>query len=314
MPDRTVSEGLGTSFPVVARAATGAEAGEGDRRPIGIFDSGLGGLTVARAISRALPHESVCYIGDTERCPYGTRGEDEVRSFVRQIGAWLTEQDVKVMVIACNTATAAGLSLAQQTFDVPVIGVIVPGARAAIHSTRTRRVGVLATELTIRSGAYTRAIQEFDAGVDVYGCAASEFVDIVEHELAEGAGDGSRWLSADGDVFDTPAVREVVSEKVAPLLSHGIDTVVLGCTHFPVLAGPISSALGPGVRVHRVRPVRGRLPAAHRDHRGAQEGCGDVRGLRHGGDAAMRLGARGRDAALPRRGVGAALPRRRPAL
>lgn len=249
MPDRTVSEGLGTSFPVVARAATGAEAGEGDRRPIGIFDSGLGGLTVARAISRALPHESVCYIGDTERCPYGTRGEDEVRSFVRQIGAWLTEQDVKVMVIACNTATAAGLSLAQQTFDVPVIGVIVPGARAAIHSTRTRRVGVLATELTIRSGAYTRAIQEFDAGVDVYGCAASEFVDIVEHELAEGAGDGSRWLSADGDVFDTPAVREVVSEKVAPLLSHGIDTVVLGCTHFPLLAGPISSALGPGVRV-----------------------------------------------------------------
>ncbi len=160
----------------------------GDTRPIGVFDSGLGGLTVARAIATALPHESVYYFGDTKRCPYGTRTEDEVRSFALQAGRWLSKHDVKIMVIACNTATAAALRLAQQVLDVPVIGVIAPGARAAINSTRTRRVGVLATNLTIRSGAYTRAIQDLDAGVDVYGCPASSFVEVVEHELALGPG------------------------------------------------------------------------------------------------------------------------------
>ena len=159
----------------------------GDTRPIGVFDSGLGGLTVARAIATALPHESVYYFGDTKRCPYGTRTEDEVRTFALQAGRWLSKHDVKIMVIACNTATAAALRLAQQVLDVPVIGVIAPGARAAINSTRTRRVGVLATNLTIRSGAYTRAIQDLDAGVDVYGCPASSFVEVVEHELASGA-------------------------------------------------------------------------------------------------------------------------------
>ncbi len=219
-----------------------------DNRPIGIFDSGLGGLTVARAIAGALPHESILYVGDTQRCPYGTRSEDEVRSFVLQVGEWLARQDVKVMVIACNTATAAGLALAQQTFSVPVIGVIVPGARAAIHSTRSRRVGVLATELTVRSGAYTRAIQDFDAGVEVYGCPASCFVELVEGELAAGQHDSTRWLSGE-DVFDAPEVRELVEQTIAPLKGHGIDTVVLGCTHFPLLVGPIRAALGPAVRV-----------------------------------------------------------------
>lgn len=219
-----------------------------DNRPIGIFDSGLGGLTVARAVAAALPHESIVYVGDTQRCPYGTRSEDEVRSFVRQVGEWLARQDVKVMVIACNTATAAGLALAQQTFDVPVIGVIVPGARAAIHSTRSRKVGVLATELTVRSGAYTRAIQDFDAGVEVYGCPASCFVELVEGELAAGQHDSTRWLSGK-DVFDSPEVRELVDATIAPLKGHGIDTVVLGCTHFPLLVGPIRAALGTGVRV-----------------------------------------------------------------
>ena len=172
----------------------------GDTRPIGVFDSGLGGLTVARAIATALPHESVYYFGDTKRCPYGTRTEDEVRSFALQAGRWLSKHDVKIMVIACNTATAAALRLAQQVLDVPVIGVIAPGARAAINSTRTRRVGVLATNLTIRSGAYTRAIQDLDAGVDVYGCPASSFVEVVEHELASGAHLQEQWLEKE-DIF-----------------------------------------------------------------------------------------------------------------
>ena len=128
----------------------------GDTRPIGVFDSGLGGLTVARAIATALPHESVYYFGDTKRCPYGTRTEDEVRSFALQAGRWLSKHDVKIMVIACNTATAAALRLAQQVLDVPVIGVIAPGARAAINSTRSRRVGVLATNSPF-ARALTRA-------------------------------------------------------------------------------------------------------------------------------------------------------------
>lgn len=219
-------------------------------RPIGVFDSGLGGLTVARCIAEALPHESIYYVGDTKRCPYGVRSEEEVRSFVLQAGRWLAERDIKIMVIACNTATAAGLRIAQQILPVPVIGVIAPGARAAINSTRTRKVGVLATPLTVRTGAYTRAIQDLDAGVDVYGCPAPSFVEMVERELATGAHLQERWLQ-DGDIFDTPENRVEVERTLAPIVDGGakVDTVVLGCTHFPLLAGPIRHALGPGVRV-----------------------------------------------------------------
>ena len=219
-------------------------------RPIGVFDSGLGGLTVARCIATSLPHESIYYVGDTKRCPYGVRPEEEVRSFVLQAGRWLAEHEVKIMVIACNTATAAGLRIVQQVLPVPVIGVIAPGARAAINSTRTRKVGVLATPLTVRTGAYTRAIQDLDAGVDVYGCPAPSFVEIVEHELATGAHLQERWLQ-NGDIFDTLENRVEVERTLAPIISGGaqVDTVVLGCTHFPLLAGPIRHALGPDVRV-----------------------------------------------------------------
>ena len=216
--------------------------------PIGVFDSGLGGLTVARSIATTLPRESIYYFGDTLRCPYGTRSKDEVRSFAIQAARWLARKDVKIIVIACNTATAAALRVVQQLLSVPVIGVIAPGARAAIHSTKTRKVGVLATNLTIRSGAYTRAIQDLDAGVEVYGCPASSFVDIVERELATGAHLQERWLE-NGDIFDTPEIRREVGQVILPLSNPGVDTVVLGCTHFPLLAGPIRAALGEGVRV-----------------------------------------------------------------
>ena len=199
-------------------------------RPIGVFDSGLGGLTVARCIATSLPHESIYYVGDTKRCPYGVRPEEEVRSFVLQAGRWLAEHEVKIMVIACNTATAAGLRIAQQVLPVPVIGVIAP--------------------LTVRTGAYTRAIQDLDAGVDVYGCPAPSFVEIVEHELATGAHLQERWLQ-NGDIFDTLENRVEVERTLAPIINGGaqVDTVVLGCTHFPLLAGPIRHALGPDVRV-----------------------------------------------------------------
>ncbi|MBY4797437.1 glutamate racemase [Collinsella sp. AGMB00827] len=219
-----------------------------DERPVGVFDSGLGGLTVARAIANSLPGESICYFGDTKRCPYGTRSEREVRRFALEAARWLAKHQVKIIVVACNTATAAALSTLQQLLSVPVIGVIEPGARAAINSTRSRRVGVLATELTVRSGAYTQAIERLDAGVDVYGCAASSFVDIVESELATGAHVRDRWLEG-ADIFDTPEVCAEVRRTIAPLCGRDIDAVVLGCTHFPLLSGPISKALGDQVRV-----------------------------------------------------------------
>jgi len=217
-------------------------------KPIGVFDSGLGGLTVARAIATGLPHESVYFVGDTKRCPYGPRAQSEVRLFVRQVGSWLAEREVKAVVIACNTATAAGLDVLQRMLDVPVIGVIQPGARAAVQATRTRRVGVLATDGTVRSGAYVRAIRGLDAGVEVFPCAAPEFVQIVEDELAGGTHLHEDWMR-NKEIFYTDEVRATVSRVVEPLRQKDIDTVVLGCTHFPLLSVEIREALGGDVKI-----------------------------------------------------------------
>lgn len=238
-----LDDGFDPAAVTSPRAAITSE----DNKPIGIFDSGIGGLTVARCIASLLPAESIYYVGDTKRCPYGPRPQAEVRLFVRQVGRWLERHDVKLVVIACNTATAAGLDVIQRALKVPVIGVIEPGARAAIQATRSRRVGVLATQGTVDSGAYERAIHNLDAGVRVTQSAAGSFVDFVERELATGTYLHEDWMDS-VDVFDTPEVRELARRNVAPLLGHGIDTVVLGCTHFPLLAHEISSALGPDVR------------------------------------------------------------------
>ena len=142
-----------------------------DNAPIGVFDSGFGGLTVAREIAKALPGESIIYVGDSARCPYGPRSLSEVDGFVQQIGSWLVQRGVKLIVIACNTATAAGLAHAQRTFPVPVIGVVEPGARAAAHATRNKRVGVIATKATVESDAYTKAIRHLEKNrVVIFGC------------------------------------------------------------------------------------------------------------------------------------------------
>lgn len=216
---------------------------------IGIFDSGLGGLTVAREIMRALPDESLVYFGDTARCPYGPRDLDEVRRFVLEIGSWLELRAVKLMVIACNTATAAGLELAQQEFSVPVIGVVEPGARAAVMATRNRKVGVIGTAGTIESGAYSRAVRALDAGVTVFSAITPRFVDIVEEGLRRDTGAVEDLLADSADVFIRPSFYELARDYLDPLKRNGIDTLVLGCTHFPLLSTAIGQAMGGRVEI-----------------------------------------------------------------
>ena len=218
-------------------------------RPIGIFDSGIGGLTVAKAIAEKLPDESIWYFGDSKRCPYGPRPLDETRGFVRQICSWLLERDVKLIIIACNTATAAGLEMAQRMFDVPILGVVEPGARAAMRATRSRRVGVIATTATVESGADESAIKRLDAGIKVFSAATPRFVDIVEESLHSKDSDGSGPLAALARLADDPEHIEIAQGYLSPLKERNIDTLVMGCTHFPFLEPLISQVMGPDVRI-----------------------------------------------------------------
>lgn len=212
--------------------------------PIGIFDSGFGGMTVARAIAKALPHESIVYVGDSARCPYGPRELSEVDGFVQQIGGWLVDQGVKMLVIACNTATAAGLVHAQQTFPVPVIGVVEPGARAAAQTTKNKRVGVIATKATVESNAYTDAIRHIDAGITVFSTATPRFVEIAEQGIRMAEGPIEDYTSLASKVYVRPAFQEIAREYLEPLRRCDIDTLVLGCTHFPLLKALIGSVIG----------------------------------------------------------------------
>ena len=216
----------------------------GNDAPIGIFDSGFGGLTVAREIARALPQESLIYVGDSARCPYGPRSLAEVDTFVQQIGAWLMSRGVKMIVIACNTATAAGLAHAQKTFPIPIIGVVEPGARAAVHLTHNRRVGVIATKATVESNAYTDAIRHIDAGITVFSCAAPRFVEIAEQGIRMAEGPIESYTSLASKVYVRPEFQEIAREYLEPLRRCGIDTLVLGCTHYPLLKSLIGSVVG----------------------------------------------------------------------
>ncbi|HWH32551.1 MAG TPA: glutamate racemase [Egibacteraceae bacterium] len=208
----------------------------GDPRPIGVFDSGVGGLTVARALMDLLPEERVVYYGDTARGPYGPRDLAEVRGFTAEIVGWLAAQDTKLVVAACNTATAAALDPAQNVgleppdFPVPVVGVIAPAVRAAVAATRNGRVGVIGTVGTIGSGAYEHAVAQLAPDIDVVSQACPRFVE----------------LSEAGRTTD-PDVLAVAREYLAPLQAAGVDTVILGCTHYPLLTGVLSYVLGPGV-------------------------------------------------------------------
>lgn len=220
-----------------------------DNAAIGIFDSGFGGLTVVKAIHDKLPQESIIYLGDTARCPYGPRPQDEVREFVRQICTWLAKHDVKLIVIACNTATAAGLAMAQREFDVPVIGVVEPGARAAARATLNRKVGVIATQGTVDSCAYSDAVRARDAGVTVFSVATPRFVEIVEDGLRRSDSPIERMTADASDVYLRPAFQEIARDYLDPLKKIGVDTLVLGCTHFPIIAPLIQQAVGEGVQL-----------------------------------------------------------------
>jgi glutamate racemase len=199
-------------------------------RPIGVFDSGVGGLTVLHECLVTLPHEDFVYLGDTGRFPYGQHSLDDLRSFAIEITGWLESQDVKLVVVACNSATAAALPTLQRHFDLPIIGVVTPEAHAAVQATRARRIGVLATVATVESGRYREVIGELDAGVEVTEVACPGLADRIQ----------------DGDPYDEAMVAHV-REVCAPLRSAAVDTVILGCTHYPLVRPMLQRELGRGV-------------------------------------------------------------------
>ena len=220
-----------------------------DDAPIGVFDSGFGGLTVAREIIKALPEESVLFYGDRAHCPYGPRDPKEVQEFVLKICSWLIDRGVKMIVIACNTATAAGLEAAQRWFDIPIIGVVEPGARAAARATHNRRVGVIATKGTVESGVYSKAIRNIDAGITVFSVATPRFVEIAELGIRMAKGPIESYTSLASKVYIRPEFQEIAQDYLDPLRRNEIDTLVLGCTHFPLLKTLIGGVVGSHVKL-----------------------------------------------------------------
>jgi glutamate racemase len=202
------------------------------RRPIGVFDSGIGGLTVAAALRDLLPGEKIFYIGDTARVPYGGKSSATIERYSLEISRMLIAEGAKLIVVACNTASALALCTLEAQLQVPVVGVILPGAAAAVSATRMKRVGVIGTRATVASGAYERAIQSLDPTVQVHAMACPLLVPFIE----EG------WLE---DVV----TNSVIARYLDPMLDHGVDTLVLGCTHYPLLHDAIQRRVGSGVRL-----------------------------------------------------------------
>lgn len=203
-----------------------------DSRPIGIFDSGVGGLTVARQIEELLPNEDVVYFGDTARVPYGTKSRQTVTKFSVENVELLMRHDVKMIVVACNTASALALDFLKRCFRVPIIGVIEPGARSAVSATRNKTVGVIGTRATVSSGAYEKAIKRMDRNISVVAKCCPLFVPLVEEGWA-----GKR------------IAYDIASTYLNPLKARRVDTLVLGCTHYPILAGVIKRVMGSSVRL-----------------------------------------------------------------
>jgi glutamate racemase len=205
-------------------------AQEPQRAPIGIFDSGVGGLTVLRQVYRQLPNESVIYFGDTARLPYGIRSQSEILQYVREILTWMQQQQVKMVVMACNTSSALALNIVREEFDLPIIGVILPGAKAAVE--QGKRIGVIATPATAKSNAYKQAILEIDSQAQVWQVGCPEFVPLIEQNR-----------------IHDPYTTEVARAYLEPLLQQEIDTLVYGCTHYPHLAPVLRSLLPSHVKL-----------------------------------------------------------------
>ena len=205
-------------------------AEEPQRSRIGIFDSGVGGLTVLRELYRQLPNESILYFGDTARLPYGTRTPAEILQFVREILSWMVQQNVKMVIMACNTSSALALEAVQSEFNLPILGLILPGARAARE--QGQRIGVIATPATAASNAYRRAVLEIDATAQVWQVGCPEFVPLIEQNR-----------------ISDPYTTEIAKQYLAPLLQQGIDPLIYGCTHYPHLAPVLRTLLPPSVKL-----------------------------------------------------------------
>ncbi len=204
----------------------------GNSNPVGIFDSGVGGLTVAKKIFELLPYENVVYFGDTARYPYGPRSQKIIRKFSSQDTNFLLSRRVKFIVIACNTASALALEKLKRTYHTPMIGVVEPGASAAVKATRNGKIGVIGTLGTIHSHAYPKAIRRLDPRLEVYSLPCPLFVALAEEGY-----------------MDQEVTRLIASEYLHPLIRNGIDTLVLGCTHYPLLKKVISRTMGSKVRL-----------------------------------------------------------------
>lgn len=203
-----------------------------DSSPIGIFDSGVGGLTVMREIMEQLPYENLIYFGDTARIPYGSRSEQTIKKYAHQCATFLKSKNVKTIVVACNTASSIALEDLQKSFEIPVIGVIDPGSRSAATVTKNGHIGVIGTTATINSGAYQNRIMKYKHDSEVIGIPCPLFVSIIE----EG--------------WEYSNVAELTAEKyLAELFEHDVDTLVLGCTHYPILRYTIKKVVGPYVKL-----------------------------------------------------------------
>ena len=200
--------------------------------PVGVFDSGVGGLTVAREISRQLPDENIVYFGDTARVPYGSKSQSTIIRFSEQIIRFLKSKGVKAIVIACNTASALALEAVKDEFGIPVMGVVIPGARAAVEATKKRKVGVVGTDATVRSGMYTKVIREMAPDIEVIEKACPLFVPLVEEGFKE-----------------HHVTREVIEYYLESMRSTGIDAMILGCTHYPLLRSKIREYMGEEIQI-----------------------------------------------------------------
>ena len=228
-----------------------------DKRPIGVFDSGMGGLTALRELRRLLPGEDLVYFGDTGRVPYGGRSRETITRYARQDVAFLRSFDLKAIVIACGTVTSNSLDLLRAENDLPLFGVVEPAAREAVAATRAKRVGVIATAASIRSGAYERIIASLDPGIRLWPKPCPLFVPLVEN---------GRYAVGD------KVVELVAEEYLAELRDAGVDTLVMGCTHYPLLTQVIAETMGPGVALVDAGAACARAVAAALARGGALSG------------------------------------------